>query len=386
LKHGTPQNSWHYEIYQNFQDAEQDWRKLQETAFYSAYQHYEWQECWMRHIGKNEGFTPLIIVAYCENKPTFLLPLGLYKYSSRKIASFLGGKHNNYNMGLFDPEYSEQITCKILKQAFQKANEVCGPIDYFELLNQPESWQGHRNPLACLSHQPSPSFSFKLNLTDDFEKLAKGKRTSESLRKLRKKQQKLDLQKDLKIKKAETTEDIDRALDAFFSQKRERFIEMGVESIFDEPEANAFFREMAHKNSGQNSDFLVFHWLEAAGKIRALYAGGVSNKRYSCCVNSISIDDMTRNSPADVLLYNLIKCFCEQGYQTLDLGIGEAQYKESWCEPDPLFDTFYAITVSGHIVTKAVRLKTSIKRTIKQTPFLWSLVIKARRIKARFQK
>ena len=67
-----------------------------------------------------------------------------------------------------------------------------------------------------------------------------------------------------------------------------------------------------------------------------------------------------------------------------DLGVGEARYKSQYCPvPEPLFDSIVPLTALGGAVAAAERGRVRAKRWIKQTPWAWAAVQKARRIRAR---
>ncbi len=97
-------------------------------------------------------------------------------------------------------------------------------------------------------------------------------------------------------------------------------------------------------------------------------------------VNSFDLDpNIARSSPGDLLVSRIIEEKCRGGLKSLDLGIGEGRYKDTWCNiREPLFDTVLPVTIKGHVFALAESLRLKAKRTIKQNDRVWALVRKLR--------
>ena len=90
-------------------------------------------------------------------------------------------------------------------------------------------------------------------------------------------------------------------------------------------------------------------------------------------------------SPGEQLLVRLVRHCCARGLHTFDLGIGEARYKGLFCpNAEPMFDSYWPLTLAGQPVATVFRIAAALKRAIKQQPTLWSLIVKWRRLRARW--
>jgi CelD/BcsL family acetyltransferase involved in cellulose biosynthesis len=90
-------------------------------------------------------------------------------------------------------------------------------------------------------------------------------------------------------------------------------------------------------------------------------------------------------SPGEQLLLRLVRSCCERGFETFDLGIGEARYKNMLCgDAEPLFDSYIALSPAGRVLAFGYGLGAATKRAIKTRPALWSFVGKLRRLRAKF--
>ena len=93
---------------------------------------------------------------------------------------------------------------------------------------------------------------------------------------------------------------------------------------------------------------------------------------------------MVRRITAALLLVNLVRMACERQVPVVDLGVGEASYKDLFCdEPEPLFDSFIGLTAAGHVAATASRLVYSVKGRVKRTPLIWQAVTAARRLRGK---
>ena len=143
------------------------WRELAPEMCGSWYQSEAFLLTWLETCGRKLAVTPFFIVARNEDGlAVALLPLGIFRLGGLRVAEFLGGKHSNYNLGLFRPGcvFSAEDLRSILRQAARRAGS--GPHLY-RLLNLPESWRGGANPLCLLPHQPAPDSAYATRLGPD---------------------------------------------------------------------------------------------------------------------------------------------------------------------------------------------------------------------------
>src|SRR3979490_59020 len=134
--------------------AETIWRAL-ETQFSTPYQRFDFLEPWQRQVGERDGFRPFIVVAYdVERRPLLLVPLVLKEKHGIRIACFMGGKHANFNMALWDKDFAASATHEDLDVLISGIRERAG-ADVLALSQQPRRWRDLPNPMALLLHQVS---------------------------------------------------------------------------------------------------------------------------------------------------------------------------------------------------------------------------------------
>lgn len=357
------------------------WRDLEVAANGSPYQTSRFLLPWLATEGRAEGIAPFIVTAYDQSgRAVALLPFGLRHRRLMRIAGFLGGKHANYNMGLFRPGsvWAAGHIEALLRAA---AASVPGGPDLYALVNQPFMWNGFANPLATLPRQISPSAAYSTPLPDDpavFFALNQSNRTRKALRD---KRERLEAIGPVRHLVAASGEEAARVLAAFLDQKIAVLDAAGVAHVLDRPAVRDFLRRAATPIHGHPAA-LELHALLCGDRIVAAFGGAEHAGRFSGMLLSHEREPaIARTSPGHLLLTAVIGMKCRAGCTSFDLGIGESSYKDSYCPvTDPLFDSFVPVSAKGRLwaAGEASRLRT--KGFIKQSPRAWAIAQRLRRL------
>ncbi|WP_439575303.1 GNAT family N-acetyltransferase [Phreatobacter sp.] len=373
----------HVRILDSFAAAAPLWTALQQLCPHSGYQLFAWQEAFQRHLG---GTRSLCLAAIHDplGAPLGLMPLSIERRQGLGLARFIGGSHVNFSMGLWRPDAGRVLgaagAASVLGQIAQAAPSR---IDLFALTGQPHVWEGVDNPLAALSHRPSPSFGYGLDLDADAEAVLARVVSPNSRRKMRKKERNLAEIGPVAFTVAGTPSDIQRLADLFLVWKAERFRALGIHNVFAEPGMRSFILDAAGAGLGQADPALELCALTVAGEPVAIFGGTIARGRYSGMFNAMAPGDIQKDSPGELLLHHLVRYCCERGLTVFDLGAGEAQYKQNLCDRvEPLFDQFIAVTWRGQLATRAMAARAAAKREVKQSPTLWAIVQRFRRMRA----
>lgn len=371
------------EVFGSLEAAAPAWRTLEAgDVLATAYQRLDFLALWQRHIGAAEGIEPCIAVAFgADGAPAALLPLGRHASHGLKVLGFLGGKHSNFNLGIWRCDIAAAMTEADLRH-FLAALEGHG--DALILYNQPLRWQDLANPLALLSHHASPSMACRGPLRPDFEELLKERTSNTTRYKMRKKVKALTNKAGpVAFARANGPEAARRVVHEFFAQKSARMQAMGMEDVFGAADVRAFIEAGVCAALPDGQPVIEIYELTAGGEVVATMGGMVRGGRFSAMFNSIPADKFRSESPGEQLLVNMIRTCCERGLDTFDLGVGEASYKDMFCpDEEHLFDTCLPLSGRGHALVAIERAKSAVKRTIKQNKSLWSAVIRARQWRA----
>jgi CelD/BcsL family acetyltransferase involved in cellulose biosynthesis len=370
------------DVFDDMGQAEPHWRALERPhAFCTPYQRYEFLVLWQRHVGTEAGFTPFIVAGFdAIGTPLFLLPLGRRSLGPWKVVEFLGGKHANFNMGLWRRDVAATIGADALRAVLKR---LAGSADLMMLLNQSLTWAGTTNPFALLPHQRAANLGFSGALAPDFEALLRARTNAAARKKMRKKERTLAGYGAVRFEQAGNPDQVHRVLDAFFKQKSARMRMLGVPDVFAAAEVRRFIEAAATERLSGGNPLLELYALSVDDIIVATIGGIAGDGRFCAMFNSIVAGRYAVESPGEQLLLNLVRTCCERGFETFDLGIGEAHYKNLFCgDAEPLFDSFLPLSPAGRLLAPAASLVEAGKRAIKQHALLWSMVRALRRLRA----
>ena len=361
------------EVLTQFGKAEPLWRELvQQGAICSRYQHYSWMSGWWDHIGSISKVSPHVTVLRDDTgKPVLLLPLVRKQVGPLQVGFFMGGKHTNFNLPVWRPEYLQQPAAGL--NALLNGLRQNGPrLDLLVLLNQPGTWQGVANPMLHMSHAASASRAFSGELQRDFEGLVKERMSANARKKLRQKERQLAALGPVAFQRARTPAEIDRVLAVFFQQKAARMREQGLCNAFDTAGVKEFIRAAAHEIDPDTGEPVIeLYAASVGGTIIATFGGIVADGRFSGMFISIAGAEFRHYSPGELLLANVIRMCCERGLDRFDLGIGDATYKQVYCtDAEALYDSVIPITAAGQVAAPIWRAGLALKGKVKKSDML----------------
>lgn len=360
------------EVFPTLAQTRRDWLELEAVARASPYQAFAFAEAWFATIGSASGFEPFIVVAKDEcGQPAALLPLARRRRGPLAVATFLGGKDSNFNLGLFRPGRlwsAGEIRSLILAAA----RAAPARIDGFALLNQPRDWQGARNPMAAFGGRPSPSFAYKSELPLSFSAWRDAHLSKPAKKNLRRTAGQLASMGPVAYVTAQDEAQASRILAAFFDQKRQRASDGGPPNAYECAPAQAFLHRLATQGLAGAPAAMELHALMLGDRAVAVLGALPGRIRLSGFVFAHERDpDIARCGPGRLLLHEVVRSAIERGFKTLDLGVGEAPYKTTCCEEaEVLFDTFIATSALGHTAAFGLGLARRAKSRIKRSPRL----------------
>jgi len=370
------------ELFTDFAAAEPHWRALEANGVLTPYQRFNWMNAWQQHLGAAEHAAPLLLTGFDRaGQPLFLLPLGYGMNERCKIVRFLGGKHSNYNFGPWRRDFS--CGAAGLRAAIDWLHHVQPELDGVELLAQPESWDGMQNPFLALPHQQSPSDGFWLSLAGDAKDVTARVFTSSRKKRLRYRERKLQEYCGYRHVRATTEGQVERYLNAFFEQKAARLTSQGIENTFAAAGAAGFVRALCTEGLAQGNPTVEIHALDCDDQVMAIFACINDRTRYASMFNSFALGEAARFSPGVVLISYILKDCIERGIQSFDLGAGEAEYKNYFCDQrETLFDSYFGLSARGQAYVATLSAKGTLKRWIKRSPAMMKLFAAARRLRA----
>lgn len=348
-----------------------EWLEFEARALVTPYQSFGWIKAFTTTVGAAHRMEfRHVVLRDAAGAAQAILPLTITRRGGIRFAEFTGGKHANYHMGLYAPDFAAALDAEATRAMLTEVGSAIGGLDGLIFVNQPTEWQGVPNPPALLAAGLSPSGAYKLALErGDCEGALKRSMSAHARKKLKNKRNRFaGFGKSVLIRAQEPGE-IERVIDAFLTQKAVRFQAMGVPDPFADPPVREFLRQAATPGLGASPP-LELYSLDVEGRSVATYVGAVQGGRFSGMATSFDMEsEVAKTSPGEILLVDLIKLKCHEGIRVFDLGVGEARYKTTICDDrDELVDTFLPLTAKGRVYAWFSRAKRVAKRRIKGSP------------------
>jgi CelD/BcsL family acetyltransferase involved in cellulose biosynthesis len=372
----------HVEAIGDLAAAEPIWRSFENRQqFLTPYQRFDLLSAWQGAAGRREDLRPFIVIATdAECRPLLLLPWAIRHKFGVRTAHFMGGKHTNFNMGLWDRDFAAEAGPADLDALLSGIAKLAA-ADMLALTQQPRHWQDLANPFAGLPQQHSVNLCPVLDIPPGAAPTAL---ISNSFRKrLKSKERKLQSLPGYRYHLADTEAEITGLLDWFFRTKPQRMAEQKLPNVFAEAGVEDFVRKACLAKLADGRRAINIHALECDEEVIAMFAGVADGYRFSMMFNTYTMSEHSRYSPGLILIRNIIDHYAGRGYRSLDLGVGSDEYKRLFCKTDePMFDSFIPLTPRGRIACAAISAIHHGKRLVKRNP---ALLHPAQRLRGAFR-
>jgi CelD/BcsL family acetyltransferase involved in cellulose biosynthesis len=362
-------------VFDNLAAAEPVWRRLEAEAVLTPYQRYDW----IRHVLASRAEKPqlAIVVVEQDGAPVALLPLEIRRRMGVRYATIVGSDIGNADWMIVAPQAVKSLTPAAIRRALNAASDAVSGIDLMMLRAQPGSWEGIANPFLAFPHQPTPEHFYFAPLGAKRPSTKRVRNFERALRRL------AESYGEVRLRRASTPEEIDLVHAEFLRQRGNRFAQMGIRNIFAEERFRSFFRNAARDGLSQKRPVLAFHALYAGDTIVATAVGTYCGTHYSHYINSTTDGSAARHSLIGVLILLFTEELAADGIASLDIGLGDFDYKLVWTDKQPAWDAALPLSIEGRAAAALILLARSIKRTIKQNDRLWALAKKLRGALAR---
>ncbi|WP_349367944.1 GNAT family N-acetyltransferase [Salinarimonas sp.] len=371
------------EIHARIEDAEAAWRQLEAQCLASPYQGFDWQRAYAMHaLRPRESVRVAIVRDAPSRRAVLLLPLVLRWRGAMLIASTVGGKHANFHMPLFCAQAGPHLAPEAVRGHLTEIARRLR-IDAYDFQSLPATWRGQPNPLVLPAARPSPSDAYWTSLADRPDGAPAVALSADTRKKLRKKARWLEEIGAVGFARAETPEDARETLEAFFALKTKRMRDLGIEDPFACERARAFL-EAATRPDGEMPAPVLLWSLRAGERIVATFGAACDGRRASGMITAFDTrPDIARCSPGDLLMMRVVEALRADGYESFDLGVGEARYKSQFCDAlEQLYDVALPVSVAGRGYARLARSATRLKRWAKTTPVVAAAIRRGRRLAA----
>lgn len=376
-------------VHDDLAAIEQTWRRFERTADCTPFQTFDWLSAWHRHIGTLNRVRPAIVTGTRGDDMLFLLPLAVEPGLLARRLTFLGQDLCDYNAPLLAPDFSH-VVGDSFAELWHEIRDLLQATpalrhDTIALTKMPTIVGAQPNPMLSLDVQLNPSGAYETVLGSDWEQFYASKRSSSTRRRDRSKVKRLGELGEVRFVNPDDAGELARTLDTLVEQKTKSFARMGVANIFARPGYAAFYRELA--TAPHLRGLVHLSRLDVGSVWAAANLGLTFRDCYYHVLASYDDGEVSRFGPGAAHLRELLKSAIERGFRRFDFTIGDEPYKREWCEAEQqLFDHSAAANLRGWPVTALSSAKGRLKRTIKQSAFLWGAVTRVRTAIAALRK
>ena len=352
------------------------WREFEPHCLATFYQSYAWCSAYADTLGKLHRRSPLIIVAkFSNDEVAFILPFQISKICGLRSVEWLAQDQNSYSCGIFSNRFLSELGDVWMEANFFKLLEEIIGYDILNLRNMAQNIDAASNPLKFLNNFKAANCSYKLAILDDYQKLLRRKRSSKSIGKMQRRDERIFEMRDTKIEVGGGSVDV---LKRLFDFKTVQLAQMGVHGVFDTASQNFFYRLM--QNCDRGSAALRVFALTTGNEPLGYVLGGIFNSQFYLMVTTLGPKAPLPLSPGDMLLRHSIEWACQQKVQSYDFSTGDEGYKSLWAdEAVPLFNHFAARRVLALPFVAGMALGQWMKRMVKQNTFAKVIYLTLRR-------
>jgi D-aspartate ligase len=372
-------------IHHDLNAVEALWRRFERVADCTPYQTFDWLAAWQRHIGVCEGARPVIAVAsFADGEPAFLLPLAVEPCGATRRLCWLGQELNDYNAPLLAKDFAQRVTAERFVGAWREVRarirrEPALRHDWIELEKMPPEVGGQANPFCHLAVGANPSGAHATALGSAWKAFYADKRSSATRRRDRAKRKHLSAFGDVSFVTAADTRDVARTLQTLMQQKSRHFAQRGIGDMFARPGWREFFLDVAVNPAMRHT--VHVSRVQIGEVCAAANLGLVFGGTYYHMLASYDDGELSRYGPGALHLRELLAYAIGRGLRRFDFTIGDEPYKREWSDSTvTLWDYRSVATWRGSLAFCRAALARPVKRFIKQTPWAWRIVSRARTI------
>jgi CelD/BcsL family acetyltransferase involved in cellulose biosynthesis len=233
------------------------------------------------------------------------------------------------------------------------------PFDVQRLTKMPAQIDGVCNPLSLLGDRPNVVSCHGNDLRRSWAEIDKAlPRRQGLMRKIRK----LEGLGPLHFGAAQDEGEQKAATEAFLRQKQWRFEQTHVPGFDADRDKLDFFTDGTATFA--DAGMLQLFTLRSGDTILATLWGLRVARRFYAIMLSFEPGDWARFSPGSILYYQVLRHLHGQGYEWLDLGIGDEAWKTESCETTfDLVATEKAVSRAGHVLLARTRLVAAVRST-----------------------
>jgi len=367
------------EVVDSLDAAKQAWRALEPACARTPFQTFDWHRLQQNEILATRQ--PTIVIGRAPaGVPLFILPLGIERRGPVNVLTWLARRQTSYCGGLFHPATTALLDATATARLVERIATLVPEAHAMVLPDQRDDDES--NPFRRLPRVRGAGIGHSITLAPwGVLYAARGNRRTRHND--RRREKRLAEFAPWQARIAEHPDDRTRLMQIMFQQKRIWMRERGIEDFLADGNNRALLLAAASAPAASAVAPLVA-CLEVAGETVAVSFGLSQGPWHYSLITSVHPGEAYRPfTPGEILFRHVLKYACDRGMESFDLGIGTTLQKEQYADQRfRLFHTLVPLTVPGRFYVAALRAQLAVKRLIKETPVMWELFQRLRRLRA----
>ncbi|MES0808940.1 GNAT family N-acetyltransferase [Roseibium sp. SCPC15] len=346
------------------------------------FQTREFVQSWEESYGKTGKHKAIYVEVLGDDGSLWLqIPFCIETRGRLRVLTFLDQGHADYNCPIFHPN-APAWTNDGAAELWLKIIETLPDFDIAHLEKVAPGYKEFENPLFLISDDDSAEFCHGNDLTKSWQEI---EATQFNLKTLKRYGRRLQELGETRLEIARTQPEAQEMLERLIVQKQRRFEETLVPTFKENPTALVFL-DHATRNFGKSGNlFLVSLFV---GDTQAASTWSLSHRG---CLYSLIMgfeDGVYRKySSGRILNLKLLQWLKDNGYEYLDHGFGDEDYKVKSCDTTVrLKEALIPITNSGRLFLLKKNGMARLRSTgiwQKFRPYKWKVINKLREISDR---
>jgi CelD/BcsL family acetyltransferase involved in cellulose biosynthesis len=358
-------DSFAISVFDDVDAVSADWPRSGNAAdgvVFHPFQTVTFLKAWLASFGRS-GKRSLHFVEVREGagRPLLFIPLCISHRKGARILEYIDGDAADYNAPILfstDIEWSRERA----EQLWRDVTRALPPFDLVQLNKMPSDIDGMINPLGFMGDQ---AYEISCHGNDLRRPWADVEAAVPQRKTLLRKSRQIDRIAPLTFGIAGDDNERAEANAAFLRQKQQRFEQTMVPGFDTDADKLDFFRHGTERFAAEG--MLALFYLKAGEDIIATIWGLTAGKRYYAIMLSFETGEWARYSPGSILFYRTLEWLHANGYEWLDLGVGDEAWKLESCETTfPLSARQEAVTFRG----RALLLRSGAMAALRSTS-LW---------------
>lgn len=343
-------------------------------AVHGAPQHPLWIRAWLGATGADA----IVATLHRGGRPAVSLVLEIMRNGPFRVAGFPGGGHANGNFAACAAGFDTAVTRGDMADLERAIRAARPDVDLVELERQKPELDGIANPFGGFATMQSPNIALATDMTGGMDAVLERMNGKRKRKKYRAQLRKMEAAGGYRWFAADTPQEVERLMSAFYTLKAARFRKRGIPDVFAPDEVKAFFRALFRDAIEHSPPPFLLYGLEVGGEIHNVK--GFSVLRDGLISEFCAMrEDERALSPGFFLDYEIMQDIGAKGMTVYDFSVGDEEYKRSWCDVETwFFDTLLPLTAKGRILFAYRALRARAVGFVKSNRTLWTLVRRLR--------